>query len=122
MSCIRRAATITSGTAGFRLTGCALLVSTFAWALIASRVMKASACSTRCARFKRSFRAFFRKKFCKRVTVNPARSLRQENALGKVRCRRHADVLAVEFSGGDVFEQIIAFTGEPWIMAGDEVT
>jgi hypothetical protein len=27
-----------------------------------------------------------------------------------------------EFSGGDVFERIIAFTGEPWIMAGDEVT
>ena len=54
--------------------------------------------------------------------VNPARSLRQENALGQVRCRGHADVLAVEFSGGDVFEQIIAFTGEPWIMAGDEVT
>jgi cytosine/adenosine deaminase-related metal-dependent hydrolase len=56
------------------------------------------------------------------VTVNPARALQQETALGKIRRGQHADLIAVPFSGGDVFEQIIAFAGEPWRMAASEVT
>ena len=50
------------------------------------------------------------------VTVNPAQALRQENALGKIRRGGHADLVAVPFRGGDVFEEIIAFDGEPWVM------
>ncbi|PYL07177.1 MAG: hypothetical protein DME34_07435 [Verrucomicrobia bacterium] len=50
------------------------------------------------------------------VTVNPAQALRQENALGKIRRGGHADLVAVPFRGGGVFEEIIAFDGEPWVM------
>jgi aminodeoxyfutalosine deaminase len=52
----------------------------------------------------------------KMVTVNPARALRQENALGKICRGGYADLLAVPFSGGDAFEEIIAFASEPWVM------
>jgi imidazolonepropionase-like amidohydrolase len=55
------------------------------------------------------------------VTANPARALRQENALGKICRGAHADLLAAPFSGGDVFEQIIAFESEPWVMTGNEL-
>jgi len=43
------------------------------------------------------------------ATVNPARALRYENALGQIRPGFRADVIAVPSSGStDVFEQIIA--------------
>jgi cytosine/adenosine deaminase-related metal-dependent hydrolase len=50
------------------------------------------------------------------VTVNSARALRQENELGRIGRGSQADFIAVPFSGGDVFEEIAAFEGEPWIM------
>jgi cytosine/adenosine deaminase-related metal-dependent hydrolase len=53
------------------------------------------------------------------VTVNPARALRQENELGKIGRGSQADFIAVPFSGGDVFEEIAAFEGEPWMMQQD---
>jgi cytosine/adenosine deaminase-related metal-dependent hydrolase len=52
----------------------------------------------------------------KMVTVNPARALKQENRLGKIRRDAHVDLIAVPFSGGNVFEVIVAFAGEPWMM------
>jgi hypothetical protein len=48
--------------------------------------------------------------------------LHRENVLGKICGGRHADLIAVPFSGADVFEQIIAFAGQPWRMAAAEVT
>ncbi len=52
------------------------------------------------------------------VTVNPARALRYENALGQIRSGFGADLIAVPCSGStNVFEQIIAFGGRvPWVM------
>jgi cytosine/adenosine deaminase-related metal-dependent hydrolase len=52
------------------------------------------------------------------TTVNPARALRQEHALGRIRRGFEADLLAVPCSGStDVFEQIIAFDGPVrWTM------
>ena len=45
----------------------------------------------------------------------------QENALRKIYRRAHSDLLAVPLSGGDVLEEIIAFTGEPWMMLVGQV-
>ena len=50
------------------------------------------------------------------ATVNPARALQQENTLGKIRGGAFADFIAVPFTGGDLFEEIVAFTGDPWMM------
>ena len=52
------------------------------------------------------------------VTVNPARALRYENALGQIRPGFEADLIAVPCSGStDIFEQIIAFGATvPWVM------
>jgi cytosine/adenosine deaminase-related metal-dependent hydrolase len=55
------------------------------------------------------------------VTVNPARALQQESALGQIIRGAHADLLAVPFSGDDALEEIISFTGEPWMMINGEV-
>jgi aminodeoxyfutalosine deaminase len=55
------------------------------------------------------------------VTVNPARALQQESALGQIIRGANADLLAVPFSGDDVLEEVIAFTGEPWMMIDGEV-
>jgi aminodeoxyfutalosine deaminase len=56
------------------------------------------------------------------VTLNPARALRQENALGRIRPGFKADFVAVPCSGSkDVFEQIIAFDGPvSWAMVNGE--
>lgn len=56
------------------------------------------------------------------VTVNPARALRQENELGRIRPGFKADLIAVPCSGSaDVFEQIIAFEGPvSWAMVNGE--
>jgi imidazolonepropionase-like amidohydrolase len=52
------------------------------------------------------------------VTVNPARALRQENALGQIRRGCRADLICIPCSGtGDVFEEIIAFKRPfDWIL------
>ncbi len=56
------------------------------------------------------------------VTVNPARALHQENALGRIRQGFQADLVAVPSSDStDVFEQIIAFDDPvDWMLAGNE--
>ncbi len=64
----------------------------------------------KCVRFKSISRLFPRKQILQMVTVNPARALHQENALGRIRQGFQADLVAVPSSGStDVFEQIIAF-------------
>ena len=55
------------------------------------------------------------------ATVNPARALRQENALGKIRCGAFADLIAVPLNGSNLFEEIVAFAGEPWMMMAGRV-
>jgi cytosine/adenosine deaminase-related metal-dependent hydrolase len=54
-------------------------------------------------------------------TVNPARALQQENALGKIQSGALADLIAVPFNNGNLFEEIVAFTGEPWMMIAGRV-
>ena len=83
---------------------------TFASARTASRATKALACLPRCALFKRTFRSVSPEEIFRMVTVNPARALRYENALGQIRPGFGADLIAVPCSGStDIFEQIIAF-------------
>jgi cytosine/adenosine deaminase-related metal-dependent hydrolase len=71
--------------------------------------------------FQKEFPSVSPEEILQMVTVNPAGALRQANALGKIRRGAHADLLAVPFRGGDAFEEIIAFAGEPWMMLGGEV-
>ncbi|MEP6602503.1 MAG: amidohydrolase family protein [Spartobacteria bacterium] len=56
------------------------------------------------------------------TTVKAARALRQENKRGKIRRDAHVDLVAIPFSGGDVFEEIIGFDGTPWMMINGKVT
>jgi len=57
------------------------------------------------------------------VTVNPARALRYENALGQIRPGFGADLIAVPCSTStDIFEQILAFDAPvSWSMANGNV-
>jgi cytosine/adenosine deaminase-related metal-dependent hydrolase len=57
------------------------------------------------------------------VTVNPARALRYENALGQIRSDLGADLIAVPCSGStDIFEQIIAFDAPvSWSMVNGKM-
>jgi len=57
------------------------------------------------------------------ITVNPARALRQENALGQIRPGFRADLIAVPCSSStDVFEQILAFDAPvSWSMVNGQV-
>jgi aminodeoxyfutalosine deaminase len=66
--------------------------------------------------FQKNFPRVLPEEILKMVTVNPACALRQENALGKIRSGAFADLMAVPFNGGDLFEEIVAFAGEPWMM------
>jgi imidazolonepropionase-like amidohydrolase len=52
------------------------------------------------------------------VTVNPARALRQENALGRIQPGFRADLISIPCSGtGDVFEEVMAFESPvDWIL------
>jgi cytosine/adenosine deaminase-related metal-dependent hydrolase len=50
------------------------------------------------------------------ATINPARALKEENRLGKIHRGAPADLVAIPSRGGQVFEEIIAFEGEPWQM------
>ena len=57
------------------------------------------------------------------TTKNPARALRQENALGRIYPGFRADLIAVPSSqGGDSFGEVVAFDGEiDWIMVGGKL-
>ena len=57
------------------------------------------------------------------VTVNAARALRQENALGKIRPGFLADLIALSVtSSASVFEEIVAFEGPvSWSMVGGRI-
>ena len=60
--------------------------------------------------FEKEFPGIPPEKILQMVTVNPARALRQENALGQIRSGCRADLISIPCSGtGDVFEEIIAF-------------
>jgi cytosine/adenosine deaminase-related metal-dependent hydrolase len=71
--------------------------------------------------FQKNFPRVPPEEILKMATINPARALRQENELGKIRGGVLADLMAVPFNGGDLFEEIIAFAGEPWMMIGGRV-
>ena len=59
--------------------------------------------------FQKEFPSISAEEILQMVTVNPARALRQENALGQIRPGFGADLIAVPCSGStDIFEQIIA--------------
>jgi aminodeoxyfutalosine deaminase len=66
--------------------------------------------------FQRYFPTVSPEEILQMVTVNPAQAMRQENELGKIGRGSQADFIAVPFSGGDVFEEVAAFDGEPWMM------
>jgi len=68
--------------------------------------------------FRETFPAVSPEEILKMVTVNPARALRQENLLGKICPGAHVDLVAVPFRRGNVFEEILAFEGEAWVMTG----
>ena len=71
--------------------------------------------------FQKKFPSVSPEQILQMVTVNPARALQQESALGQVLPGAHADVIAVPIKGGgDVFEEIVAFTGKPWMMINGE--
>jgi len=57
------------------------------------------------------------------VTVNPARALRCENALGQIRPGFRADLIAIPCTGStDIFGQIVAFgTPVSWSMVNGQV-
>src|SRR4029434_4075528 len=68
--------------------------------------------------FQKEFSSASAEEIFQMVTVNPARALRYENALGQIRPGLEADLIAVPCSGStDIFEQIIAFDAlVPWLM------
>jgi cytosine/adenosine deaminase-related metal-dependent hydrolase len=72
--------------------------------------------------FQRSFPRVSPEEILQMATVNPARALRNENALGQIRAGFEADLIAVPSSGStDVFGQIIACDGPvSWIFARNE--
>ena len=71
--------------------------------------------------FQKEFPSVSPEEILKLVTVNPARALRQEKELGKICPGTYADPLAVPSNGGDLFEEIIASVGEPWMMIAGQV-
>src|SRR5438034_6997666 len=66
--------------------------------------------------FQKKFPAVSSEEILQMVTVNPAMALHHESVLGKICRGAHGDLLAMPLSGGDMIEEIIAFTGEPWMM------
>jgi aminodeoxyfutalosine deaminase len=57
------------------------------------------------------------------VTVNPARALRQEDRLGRIRPGFCADLIAIQCSGGEnLFEEIVGFDDSiHWIMVNGKM-
>ena len=68
--------------------------------------------------FQKNFPQVSPEEIFRMVTVNPARALRQENALGQIRPGFGADLIAVPCSTStDIFEQILAFDAPvSWAM------
>ena len=71
--------------------------------------------------FQKEFPTVSEEEILKMVTTNPARALQQENTLGKIRSGAFADLIAVPCNGRELFEEIVAFTGEPWMMMAGRV-
>jgi aminodeoxyfutalosine deaminase len=69
--------------------------------------------------FRKEFPSVSAEKIFQMVTVNPARALRFENALGQIRPGFGADLIAIPCSTStDIFEQILAFDAPvSWSMA-----
>jgi cytosine/adenosine deaminase-related metal-dependent hydrolase len=69
--------------------------------------------------FQKEFPSVSAEEIFQMVTVNPARALRYENALGQIRPGFGADLIAVPCSTStDIFEQILAFDAPvSWSMA-----
>ena len=69
--------------------------------------------------FQKEFPSVSAEEIFQMVTVNPARALRYENALGQIRPGFGADLIAVPCSAStDIFEQILAFDAPvSWSMA-----
>ena len=57
------------------------------------------------------------------VTINAARAIGQENAVGRIAPGFYADFIAIPRKhGGNIFEQIVAFEGTvPWLMVDGRV-
>jgi cytosine/adenosine deaminase-related metal-dependent hydrolase len=68
--------------------------------------------------FQKNFPQISPEEIFRTVTVNPARALRQENAMGQIRPGFGADLIAVPCSTStDIFEQILAFDAPvSWAM------
>jgi imidazolonepropionase-like amidohydrolase len=68
--------------------------------------------------FQKNFPRVSPEEILQMVTVNSARALRYENALGQIRPGFVADLIAVPCSGStDIFEQILAFDARvSWSM------
>ena len=73
--------------------------------------------------FQRNFPRVSPEEILQMATVNPARALRYENALGQIRPGFETDLIAIPWSGStDVFEQIIAFDAPvSWSMVNGKV-
>jgi cytosine/adenosine deaminase-related metal-dependent hydrolase len=71
--------------------------------------------------FQKEFPSVSAAEILKLATVNPARALRQEKELGKICRGTYADLLAVPSNGRDLFEQIIASMGKPWMMIAPQI-
>jgi aminodeoxyfutalosine deaminase len=73
--------------------------------------------------FQKEFPSVSAEEIFQMVTVNPARALRYENALGQIRPGFGADLIAVPCSTStDIFEQILAFDAPvSWSMANGNV-
>ena len=73
--------------------------------------------------FQRNFPRVSPEEILQMATVNPARALRYENALGQIRPGFGTDLIAIPCSGStDVFEQIIAFDAPvSWSMVNGKV-
>ena len=73
--------------------------------------------------FQKNFPPVSAEEIFQTVTVNPARALRQENALGQIRPGFGADLIAVPCTGStDIFEQIIACdTPVSWSMVNGNI-
>jgi len=73
--------------------------------------------------FRKSFPRVSPQEIFQMATVNPARALRCENALGQIRPGFEADLIAIPSSGAkDVFDEIVAFDGSvSWSMVNGQV-
>jgi aminodeoxyfutalosine deaminase len=73
--------------------------------------------------FQKKFPSVSAEEIFQMVTVNPARALRRENALGQIRPGFRADLIAIPCSPStDVFEQILAFDAPiSWSMVNGQV-